>query len=72
MQGTDDSALSVRQAYVKTGERLDGRVVLQEGVQPGDRVVTSGQLRLQNGAPVQIANQDSLALDAPATAARAQ
>ncbi|SEP69513.1 efflux RND transporter periplasmic adaptor subunit [Pseudomonas sp. NFPP19] len=72
VQGTDDSALSVRQAYVKTGERLDGRVVLQEGVQPGDRVVTSGQLRLQNGAPVQIANQDSLALDAPATAARAQ
>jgi len=65
VQGADASALSVRQVYVKTGERTAGRVVLQDGVQPGDRVVTSGQLRLQNGAAVQIAAQDSLSLEAP-------
>ncbi len=54
---------TVRQAYVKTGERLRGRVVVTEGLDAGDRVVTSGQLRLHNGAAVEILPEDTVALD---------
>lgn len=59
------AAPTVRQAYVKTGERLRGRVVVTEGLKAGDRVVTSGQLRLHNGAAVEILPDDTMALAAP-------
>lgn len=59
------AAPTVRQAYVKTGERLRGRVVVTEGLKAGDRVVTSGQLRLHNGAAVEILPDDTVALAAP-------
>ncbi|CAB3626521.1 efflux RND transporter periplasmic adaptor subunit [Achromobacter dolens] len=55
---------TVTQAYVQTAERASGRVVVTKGLKPGDRVVTSGQLRLHNGAPVEISAQDTVALDA--------
>jgi len=63
--GTDGAAPTVRQAYVKTGERLRGRVVVTEGIKAGDQVVTSGQLRLHNGAAVEILPDDTVALTAP-------
>lgn len=63
--GAAGSAPTVRQAYVKTGERLRGRVVVTEGLKAGDRVVTSGQLRLHNGAAVDILPDDTVALTAP-------
>jgi len=63
--GTAGAAPTVRQAYVKTGERLRGRVVVTEGVKAGDQVVTSGQLRLHNGAAVEILPNDTVALSAP-------
>ncbi|CAB3630990.1 Multidrug resistance protein MdtA [Achromobacter mucicolens] len=59
------AAPTVRQAYVKTGERLRGRVVVTEGLKAGDQVVTSGQLRLHNGAAVEILPDDTVALAAP-------
>ncbi len=62
------AGLTVRQAYVKTGERLRGRVVVTEGLKAGDRVVTSGQLRLHNGAAVEILPDDTVALAAPGQA----
>lgn len=62
------AAPTVRQAYVKTGERLRGRVVVTEGLKAGDRVVTSGQLRLHNGAAVEILPDDTVALAAPGQA----
>ena len=40
------------QTFVKTGERFDGRVAILRGLKPGDLVVASGQIKLQNGAPV--------------------
>ncbi|MGE8655163.1 MAG: efflux RND transporter periplasmic adaptor subunit [Achromobacter sp.] len=64
---------TVTQAYVQTAERVRGRVVVTKGLKPGDRVVTSGQLRLHNGAPVQISAQDTVALDAaPQSVAQAR
>ncbi len=63
--GAPAAAPTVRQAYVKTGERLRGRVVVTDGLKAGDRVVTSGQLRLHNGAAVEILPDDTVALAAP-------
>ncbi|MNT08167.1 multidrug efflux system subunit MdtA [compost metagenome] len=60
--GEQAAGPTVRQAYVKTAERQRGRVVVTEGLQAGDRVVTSGQLRLHNGAPVEILPEDTVAL----------
>jgi multidrug efflux system membrane fusion protein len=62
--GEQASAPTVRQAYVKTAERVRGRVVVTEGLQAGDQVVTSGQLRLHNGAAVEVSAEDTVALDA--------
>lgn len=56
---------TVRQAYVKTAERVRGRVVVTEGLEAGDQVVTSGQLRLHNGAAVEVTAQDTVALGSP-------
>jgi multidrug efflux system membrane fusion protein len=39
---------------VRTGDRTDGRVVITNGLKPGDRVVAVGQLKLQSGAAVAI------------------
>jgi multidrug efflux system membrane fusion protein len=40
---------------INVGQFDAGQAVIQSGVQAGDRVVTSGQYRLQQGSPVQIA-----------------
>ena len=40
------------QTFVETGAHFDGRVAITRGVAAGDVVVASGQLKLQNGAPV--------------------
>ncbi|RSE83301.1 efflux RND transporter periplasmic adaptor subunit [Achromobacter denitrificans] len=61
--GQEGAPPTVRQAYVKTAERARGRVVVTEGLQAGDRVVTSGQLRLHNGAAVEVSAEDTVALD---------
>lgn len=71
--GQESAPPTVRQAYVKTAERVRGRVVVTEGLRPGDRVVTSGQLRLHNGAAVAVSPDDTVALDgAPRAVAQAR
>lgn len=42
----------VLQRAVTTGETLDGRVVIDKGLRPGDVVVTQGQYRLDDGVKV--------------------
>jgi multidrug efflux system membrane fusion protein len=39
---------------VKTGVRLGGKVVILQGLGPGERVVAAGQVKVQNGARVAI------------------
>jgi len=51
-----------QQLFVTAGDRHDGLVVIDKGLMPGERVVTSGQLRLYNGAAVQPTVKDTLAL----------
>ena len=47
--------LIVRQVFVNPGRRSEGLIEIREGIAPGDRVVTTGQNRLNNRAPVTIA-----------------
>ena len=42
----------VNRVPVKTGDRFDSKVEILDGLKPGDRVVSSGQLKLNNGAAV--------------------
>jgi multidrug efflux system membrane fusion protein len=46
--------LTAVRTFVRTGDRTDGRVVIANGLKPGDRVVAVGQLKLQSGAAVAI------------------
>ncbi len=41
-------------AKVRTGERRPGAVQIVEGLSPGDRVVTAGQIKLRDGMPVTV------------------
>jgi multidrug efflux system membrane fusion protein len=53
----EDRSVSVRP--VKTGPRIDQDMVIDEGLQGGEIVVTEGQLRLQPGSKVQIRDQQT-------------
>lgn len=48
------AALRVERRFVETGERRAGQVVILKGLQAGERVVSAGQLKLDNGARVAI------------------
>ncbi|KAA5598156.1 efflux RND transporter periplasmic adaptor subunit [Blastochloris sulfoviridis] len=49
-------ALTVKQVFVKVGRRDGGRSEVLSGLMPGERIVVSGQNKLQAGAPVKIDN----------------
>jgi membrane fusion protein (multidrug efflux system) len=49
--------LTVKQAFVKLGETRGDQVAILEGINPGERIVTSGQLKLRNGSPILINNK---------------
>lgn len=48
----DAETLEVRQVFVTPGRRSEGMIEIREGIVAGDRIVTTGQNRLSNGAPV--------------------
>src|ERR1700716_3417556 len=48
------TSLTAVRSFVKTGNRIGGRVVITNGLKPSDRVVAVGQLKLQSGAAVAI------------------
>lgn len=53
-------ALVATRVPVTTGDRATNQVEIRRGVQPGDRVIVSGQLKLSNGAPVSIVESTAL------------
>jgi len=53
---TDKS--TVDQRAVTAGQHVGDDVVIQKGISPGDRVVTEGQLRLEQGTRVQLADSN--------------
>lgn len=48
--------LVVEQRFVTTGAKRGDQVSILKGLQAGDQVVTAGQMRLRNGAPVRVDN----------------
>ena len=48
--------LTVSQKFVKVGEARGDQISITSGIKPGDKVVTSGQLKLKNGSRVVINN----------------
>lgn len=54
--GNGESRLTARSVVVFTGETRGDQVAITKGLKAGDRVVTSGQLKLRNGVPVKINN----------------
>lgn len=57
MKGHDGKEyLGVRQQIVKLGTTRGDLVAIEEGVKPGEQVVTAGVFKLRNGAPVQVNN----------------
>ncbi|MES2821308.1 MAG: efflux RND transporter periplasmic adaptor subunit [Pseudomonadota bacterium] len=63
--------LVVQRRFVDTGERREGRVVVRKGLQPGEQVVTAGQLKLDNGAHVAIVADPQVAESEPHSQASA-
>lgn len=55
--------LVARQVFVTTGARRGDQVTVLSGIKEGDEVVTSGQIKLRNGAPVVIDNSVQPASD---------
>lgn len=58
VQGAEEgkSQLVAQQVFVKSGDKRGDQVVILEGIEEGDTVVTSGQLKLKNGTPLIINN----------------
>jgi multidrug efflux system membrane fusion protein len=48
------TSLTAVRTFVRTGDRIDGRAEVLEGLKAGDRVVAVGQLKLQSGSAVAI------------------
>ncbi len=55
-----EPALTVERRFVHVGQTQQGRVAILDGVKAGEQVVTSGQLKLHQGATVKIDNADAL------------
>ena len=52
--------LIAERRFVRVADRRDGNVGITEGIKEGDRVITSGQIRLQPNAAVTIDDRPSL------------
>ena len=55
-----DSVFSVERRFVKPGQVREDRVAIETGLQPGEQVVTTGQIKLINGSHVKIDNSQAL------------
>lgn len=56
-EGDEGEAVTrVEQRFVRTGQRRGDQVAVREGVEAGEEVVTSGQMKLRDGARIEINN----------------
>ncbi len=60
---SDEPYLVVERRFVTTGERRDGLTVVLDGLEGGEQVITAGQLKLDSGTHVAIAENRTLKLD---------
>ena len=62
-----DDELAIERRFVKAGAVRDGRVEIVSGLQPGDKVVTAGQNKIDQGSKVVIDNSIALKLQDTST-----
>ncbi|MCO7514560.1 efflux RND transporter periplasmic adaptor subunit [Pseudomonas guariconensis] len=62
-QDDGQPTLIAEQRTVRTGERRDGLVVISEGLEAGEQVVTGGQLKLTPGTAIRISADKPLEQD---------
>lgn len=55
-----DAVFSVERRFVRPGQVREDRVAIETGLQPGEQVVTTGQIKLINGSRVKIDNSQAL------------
>lgn len=60
---SDEPYLVVERRFVTTGERRDGLTVVLDGLEGGEQVITAGQLKLDSGTHVAIAESRTLKLE---------
>jgi membrane fusion protein (multidrug efflux system) len=60
----DDQQKVAKQVFVTVGQTRGDQVAILKGLKEGDEVVTSGQLKLKNGTPIEI-NNKVMPLDNP-------
>ena len=58
--GKDIDELVIERRFVKTGSARDGRISIVSGLSPGDKVVTAGQNKIDQGSKVVIDNSIAL------------
>ncbi|MFU1504731.1 efflux RND transporter periplasmic adaptor subunit [Aeromonas veronii] len=63
-EGNKVKVLRVKQVVVKAGERRGNDVHVLSGIQAGDQIVLSGQVRLSNDTKVHVVENDALAVPA--------
>ena len=51
-----ETELTVERKFIRTGQARGDQVAILRGIEVGDRVVTSGQIKLRNGSKVRIDN----------------
>ena len=52
--------LRVKRVFVKTGEQRGNLILIEKGIEAGQQVVSSGEIKLQNGTAVKINNSVKL------------
>ncbi len=50
----------MKRGFVETGQRFANKVAIVKGINEGDLVVSSGQIKLHNGAPVTLTESEGL------------
>jgi membrane fusion protein (multidrug efflux system) len=56
----EDQVYTVERRFIKSGQIRDERVAITSGLNEGEQVVTSGQVKLTNGAAVRVDNSQKL------------
>ena len=62
-----DEELAIERRFVKAGAIRDGRVAIESGLAPGDKVVTAGHNKIDQGSKVVIDNSVALKLQDSST-----
>jgi len=60
--GKDVDELVIERRFIKVGPVRDGRVAIASGLKPGDKVVTAGQNKIDQGSKVVVDNSIALKL----------